>query len=76
MTATARKIAVLFYNTLRTACTTEIRAQTTMSDIIAAVCSATFNAGPNRWASCYRPFQATIRLFLRKAAAYFAKEST
>ena len=48
-----------------------------MSNNIAAASSLTFSAGPNRWALSCRPFRATpIRLFLRKAAAYFAKEAT
>ncbi|MGY4356342.1 hypothetical protein ACVWZR_005403 [Bradyrhizobium sp. i1.3.1] len=48
-----------------------------MRSNIAAVYSPTFSGEPNRWASSCRPFRETqIRLFLRKAAAYFAKEAT
>jgi hypothetical protein len=48
-----------------------------MSSNTAAVSSLTFSGGPNRWASSCRQFQETpIRLFLRKATAFFAKEAT
>lgn len=49
-----------------------------MSNNIAVASSMTFSDGPNHWASSCRPFQEKmpIRLFLRKAAAWFAKEAT
>jgi hypothetical protein len=48
-----------------------------MRNNIAAVSSPISSDAPSRWASFYKLFLATvIWLFLRKAAAYFAKEST
>jgi transposase len=71
VTATARKIAVLFYNTLRHGMSykdpgADHYEQQYRSRVLA-------NAGPRRLASCCSPFRRTpIRLFLRKSIAIFA----
>lgn len=79
VTATARKIAVLFYNTLRHGMTYRDPGADHYEEQYrsAAVSSPISSDGPSRWASFCKLFQAIRRqLFLRKAAAYFAKEST
>ena len=77
VTATARKIAVLFYNTLRHDMTYRDPGANHYEEQFAAVSSPISSDAPSRWASSCKLFRATLRrLFLRKAAAYFAKEST
>ena len=77
MTATARKIAVLFYNTLRHGMTYRDPGADHYEEQYRSRVVANLKRRASRWAlSCYL-FQAMLRwLFLRKAAAYFAKELT
>ncbi|WP_249788095.1 transposase [Bradyrhizobium sp. NBAIM01] len=77
VTATARKIAALFYNTLRHGMCYKDPGAAHYGNNIAAASSPIYNAGPNRWASSYRPFWRTpIPLFLRKSIAIFAGPRT
>ena len=74
VTATVRKIAVLFFNTIRHGMTCRDPGADHYEE---PRCRQSEGGAPSRWAlSCYL-FQAMLRwLFLRKAAAYFEKEST
>src|SRR4051794_7147753 len=79
VTATARKIAVLFYNTLRHGISyrdpgahlffLKFR-RPLLATLFPYTTLLPFGVVPNRWASSWNPFRGTaIRLFLRKSIA-------
>lgn len=73
ITATARKLAVLFYNALRFGMSYVDPAKTTTRRPIGGGSSINFTGGHNRWDLHWLARMPALA-FLRKCAAYFAKD--